>query len=265
MLRKIQQKLTLFQKRKQRSVKESYLPDPNDIFLVSYPKSGNTWVRFLLANLIKQDDTLIDFHNVHDYCPEWERHLEIIKGLSYPRIIKSHQQYNKIFKKVIYLVRDGRDVYISYYHYLISEGHLSQEVSFKEFLSTYSFPYGCWSDHIKSWLKSPLFKAEKNFHIVYYEDLLSDPLGELSKIADYIGLTTNYQDLKLAVENSSFDQMRSIEQKLGRKYSNKNEPSFVRKGMSGEWKQYFGNEEYKILENRNELETLKSLGYSIDE
>lgn len=234
-----------------------------DVFLVSYPKSGNTWLRFLLANLVKNHNELINFHNVHDYCPEWERHTEIIKGLNPPRIIKSHQQYNKNFNKVIYLVRDGRDVYVSYYNYLISEGHIAYEISFREFLETYHFPYGYWSDHINSWLNSKLSKTKDKFYLIYYEDMLKNPLLILSKLADFIGLSTDTQNLKQAIENSSFETMQNIERKFGRTYSNKNSGRFVRKGTPGEWLEYFGDKEYKILENKNELKMLENLGYDV--
>jgi hypothetical protein len=235
----------------------------NDTFLVSYPKSGNTWLRFLLANLLKSNNELINFHNVHNYCPEWERHSETIKSLSSPRIIKSHQQYNPKIKKIVYLIRDGRDVYVSYYNYLRSEGHIYQQMSFTEFLETYHFPYGYWSDHVNSWLNSTISQTKDRFHIVYYEDMLDNPLSILSKLANFIGLSTDTKNLKQAIENSSFEKMQNIEQKFGRKYSNENSGNFVRKGTPGEWFEYFGDKEYQILENRNELKMLENLGYDV--
>jgi tetratricopeptide (TPR) repeat protein len=84
---------------------------PDDIFITSYPKSGNTWLRFLLANLLKQQDEEIDFHTVHNYVPEVGKQEEIIKTLRRPRVMKSHAPYISEYPKVIYLIRDGRDVY----------------------------------------------------------------------------------------------------------------------------------------------------------
>ena len=90
----------------------------DDIFLVSYPKSGNTWVRFLLANLLKEGDELIDFKSAIKYVPEIGIHNDELVNLKRPRIIKSHELYNAKYPKVVYIVRDPRDVYVSYFHYL---------------------------------------------------------------------------------------------------------------------------------------------------
>ena len=68
-----------------------WLPDPlyaDDIFITSYPKSGNTWLRFLLANLLKRHEEEIDFHTVHNYVPEVGKQADIIKTLKRPRIFK---------------------------------------------------------------------------------------------------------------------------------------------------------------------------------
>ena len=79
-----------------RSNSTNWLPStvyPDDVFIVSYPKSGNTWVRFLIANLLKQQNEEIDFYTVNRYVPEVGRHEEIIAGLKRPRIMKSHAPY----------------------------------------------------------------------------------------------------------------------------------------------------------------------------
>ena len=86
---------------------------PDDTFLVSYPKSGNTWVRFLLANLIHPNEK-VSFSNINRLLPApGVLSKRFLRTLPRPRILKSHEPFDARFKKVIYLVRDPRDVAVS--------------------------------------------------------------------------------------------------------------------------------------------------------
>jgi hypothetical protein len=234
----------------------------NEIFLVSYPKSGNTWVRFFIANLFKSESVeIINFHNVHIYCPEWESNLEIKRNKNIPIVWKSHQQFNRSFSRVIYIVRDARDVYVSYYHYL--KAKLPTEYTFKDFLENYKYPYSRWSNHVNSWLQE---KSEdpKNFLIIRYEDLLENPLDNFSKIVKFIDLDIERSQLEKAIHNSSFKQMQNIEQNYGRKYNNDGVERFVRQGSPGEWTQYFGKIEWEIFKQKEDIQLLEKLGYKIN-
>src|ERR671925_279845 len=88
---------------------------PDDVFLVSYPRSGNTWTRFLIANLIYPSEP-VNFANIESRVPEiylWrDRDL---RKLSRPRILKSHEYFDPRYKKTIYIARDPRDVAVSVY------------------------------------------------------------------------------------------------------------------------------------------------------
>src|SRR5580658_693434 len=64
---------------------------PDDIFLVSYPRSGNTWTRFLLGNLIYQDDP-VTFSNIESRIPEiYFNYDRFLRQLPRPRMLKSHE------------------------------------------------------------------------------------------------------------------------------------------------------------------------------
>src|SRR5258708_8153953 len=83
---------------------------PDDIFLVSYPRSGNTWARFLLGNLIYQDDP-ITFSNLESRIPEiYFNRDRFLRELPRPRMLKSHECFQPHYPRVIYIVRDPRDV-----------------------------------------------------------------------------------------------------------------------------------------------------------
>lgn len=234
----------------------------DDVLLVSYPKSGNTWVRFLFANLLKESSSeIINFHNVHRYCPELDIQNKEISKLHRPRVIKSHQLYNASFPRVIYIVRDCRDVYVSYYHYV--KNNIPADWSFKDFIELHNFPYGYWSHHVNSWINS---KSEDlgNFKIVLYEDLLENTFASFSEMVNFSGLASTPNQIEQAIENSTFLAMKTVEKKYGRKFSvQDNAESFVREGKAKQWVNYFGIEELKVLANRGELKTLQHLGYSI--
>ena len=91
---------------------------PDDVFIVSYPRSGNTWVRFLIGSMVYQAD--VDFNNLVTIIPDIYRCTNrFLESLERPRYLKSHEPYDGRYPKVIYLVRDPRDVAISYYYWLL--------------------------------------------------------------------------------------------------------------------------------------------------
>jgi len=230
-----------------------------DVVLVSYPRSGNTWVRFLIANLLKPAGIGIDFHNVQEYVPEINRNNDIIESLSPPRVIKSHALHTSSFPKVIYLVRDGRDVYVSYYYYRLKQ--LDEGLTFSDFLRRNDHFPSLWRDHVESWLRGG--QAQPNMQVVRYEDLLSDPESELKKMVEFIGIEVSEDVIKKAVEDSRFDKMREIDQTKGRKYNLTGTKDFVRKGKSGTWQDEFSQDDIKYFkENAGDL--LIHLGYEKD-
>src|SRR6516165_5909237 len=90
---------------------------PDDAFIVSYPRSGNTWTRFLIGNLIYQDDP-VTFANIEARIPEiYFNPDHVMRGLARPRILKSHECFDPRYRRVIYIVRDPRDVAVSFYHH----------------------------------------------------------------------------------------------------------------------------------------------------
>jgi hypothetical protein len=230
-----------------------------DVFLVSYPRSGNTWVRFLIANILKPSDVQIDFHNVHDYVPEIGRNNEIIQNLASPRIIKSHDLYNATFPKVIYLVRDGRDVYVSYYYYKLKQ--LAEGATFSDFLRLENVYPSTWSQHIRSWLDET--RPLQNLHVVRYEDLLENAETVLLRLMDFVGITVSTDTIRDAIENSRFDKMRKIDQTKGRKYKPTGSDEFVRKGKAGTWQEEFSDSDKEYFkEVAGDL--LVMLGYEDD-
>lgn len=234
---------------------------PDDIFIVSYPRSGNTWVRFLIANLLKQPGERIDFHTSINYIPGVVKNIDVVERLRRPRMIKSHAPYLSDYPAVIYVLRDGRDVYVSYYFHRLSK--LPQGTTFREFLERDDHPPGRWGDHVTSWVLRGQGQSQRIL-AVRYEDLLHDCATQLRRMAQFIGLEPTEQRCRQAVEASSFNNMRRLELEEGRPYEDDHPQVFMREGRSGDWEAFFGNDEKAIFKAR-ERRVLVRLGYERDD
>ena len=118
---------------------EKFNPRPDDIFVVTYPRSGTTWMQMILYQLTTEGN--MNFPHITMVCPWFERLLKdgaAFDALPSPRVFKSHLSYRKIPKgpcKYIYVARDGKDVAVSYYHFHAT--HIGFKGSFDEFFERF--------------------------------------------------------------------------------------------------------------------------------
>ena len=224
------------------------------IWLSSYPKSGNTWVRLFLDNLLSPDKEFNINHNLIGQFPLRNHFLNLSDNINdqdefAKNCIKAQQKLNldnslKIFKThnafwnwgggeytftneentlgVIYIVRDPRNIITSVLNYFHKKNYYEALKFMKENKvlggneSEIGLPtiIGSWSNHYKSWKK---FK--KNFLIIKYENLLKDPLTEFSKIINYLETITDLRfenkNVLKAIEECKFDNMSKQEDKFG--------------------------------------------------
>jgi Sulfotransferase domain len=215
---------------------------PDDVFLVSFSKSGNTWLRFLLGNLVYQENPLT-FADVEQRMPsiydstDREMHLA-----SRPRYIKSHEPFHPRYQNVIYIVRDPRDVAVSYYHFALKVGKMPPDFLIDDFVKdliadNVRNPCGTWADHVMGWLA--MEQSRKKFLLLRYEDLIDDTARELSSVAAFLNIPADEERLSRAVELSSADRMRSLEKKEWKKWNvtkrSRKEIPFIRAAKSKQW------------------------------
>lgn len=228
---------------------------PDDIFLTSYPRSGNTWTRFLVGNLVHTEEA-VTFLNVERLVPDMYKHGDYyMRHLPRPRILKSHEVFDPRYQKIIYIVRDPRDVAISNYHWEMKQRAVKDGVPIEQFLPDWIDGkvwdrLGNWGDHVTSWLST---RGDRSgFVMLRYEDLIADPARELVKVAKLLGIEPSPDRLARAADLSSADRMRQLEQTQGKKwvqtrYTRQDKP-FVRKAASGGWKSVLSSQSVAAIE-----------------
>tara|TARA_R100001530_G_scaffold82185_1_gene57318 strand:+ start:216 stop:1025 length:810 start_codon:yes stop_codon:yes gene_type:complete len=266
------------------------------IWLASYPKSGNTWVRSFLANYINKhtssfyfdmlkqilkfprqelyDQLKIDTTKFTNIASNWINMQEFINLKQEFTYLKTHNamctvnNYSFTNKEntigFIYLVRDPRDVILSWSHYLGK----SAKHTYKLMIDKYNFNYsdegndetvlGSWSENYKSWRD---YNSVKKI-IIKYEDLILNPYENFLKIINYLnkinGLHIDEEMVKKSIENVSFEKLQNLEKKYG--FNEKHCGDFFRKGKVGNWKNELDKEIASQIEEAFS-EEMKELGY----
>lgn len=239
---------------------------PSDTFLVSYPRSGNTWLRFLIGNLLHPSQPM-SFLDLADQVPDIyharDRHLRRMESL---RFLKSHEPYKPEYRRVIYVVRDPRDVLISYYYYQVKFHRIPENYPIAEFAQRFFDgdldPYGPWNEHVGGWHGARANTSK--FLLLRYEDMISDVVAALNRIQDFLDLERTQEDLQKAAEFSSFENMQNLESRQMDSWeplkSTLKGERFVRSGKVGEGREALPTHIQKlILESWSEV--MARVGY----
>ena len=288
------------------------------IWLPSYPKSGNTWLRIIISSLFFSKDGKFenfDFLEIDKF--DRFKYFEFIKKINtedYDLIFNNkefneksfltyfkyslqaqknlYQKDNFLFFKTnnartkikdhyytnetttlgfIYLIRDPRDIIVSY------SKHLNRDIDFTidMLLNTqlhgkdkkdFSFPELLlgWENHYLSWKN---FSKVPNLFL-RYEDFLLDVESQINEIINYL-----YENFKIKISNKKekidniikytrIENLRKLEKNIGfAETSSKSKSLFFRKGMSGQWKNILSKNQEKQIINKFS-NTMNLFGYS---
>lgn len=232
----------------------------DDIFIVSYPKSGNTWVRFLLSN-IKCSGEKINFDNIDSYIPDVYTSKALINKQKSNRIIKTHHCFFEYYPKSIYIYRDYRDVLVSYYFYEKALGNFSGTIS--EFLTSDNLkkPFGLWKNHVSKAIQFKKNNPERIF-MLSYESLYQNSMEQVKLLADFCNLTPqlSFEEILNRCQFSTLKENEKIHESEFKKRTTKH---FFREGKKDNWNVYLNNSDLEFLQKDKELVLLmKELKYS---
>lgn len=222
-------------------------------YVVEYPRSGGTWIAQLLSDYLQLPLPK------HSLLP-----------IACSAVLHSHWKYDRRLRSPVYVLRDGRDVAVSMMFYALRRIH-TQNYYAKRFPSLlrlenenyiallpqflvewFEHPAGCrfsWPRHVREWAFQP------GVHVVRYEDFNRNAL---SAFADLLAkLDAGGVDEKLlAMTVEKFSFQRQTKRKVGQADLNSNK----RKGIVGDWRNYFNSEAAEIFERYSEGVLVK-LGY----
>ena len=231
---------------------------PDDTFLVAYSKSGNTWARFLLANLIYPDQS-VTFLNIPRLIPHFDvMSKKFFRTMARPRVINCHEAFRPHYKRVIYVVRDPRDVVVSLFHFQRKRSVIEDAYPLDRFVIRFvqgdalqPARLGSWGDNVGSWLH--MRDGHEGFLLVRYEDMLANTTTVLSRIASFLRIDRTASQIGGAVERSSAHNMRSLEKLQGDQWhqskNTRKDIPFVRSARSGGWKAILSPDSVAEIEN----------------
>jgi hypothetical protein len=224
---------------------------PTDVFIVAHPKSGNTWLAYMLAILLWKDrDGHVNLGNQGNYVPHTHHNDVAIAQYPHlpdPRIFRNEgPRYQELYPKIMYLIRDPRAVLVSLYHMYEAIVGPRRPLTFQAFLDEYLI-HGCirswepwqirWDRQVTTWLR----RAERDTRImiIRYEDMVRDRQAVLARAAKFAGIRYDAEDLAVAVARGSFQAMRTNEEQHGTEiYSPEAQKRarFIRRGTPDGWK-----------------------------
>jgi hypothetical protein len=225
---------------------------PSDVLIVGYPRSGTTWLGFMLANATKPDlDEELSLKTFGRYVPDvndlyfWgQEHADELTALKDPRLLRVHAPYDAAFPRVVYVIRDPRDTLVSYFHFLryVRPGTAATLPEFVADESAWPVP---WDQHVLGWLRAD----HPPRLVVRYEEMHEQPFEVLARVAAFTGLAVSDERVAAAVEESSFDRMRGAEER-GSVWEVGARGREVRRGAVGAWRDELDEQSLRAIEAR---------------
>jgi len=274
------------------------------IWIASYPKSGNTWIRYLLGNYFFNQNNNLNadiisnlkkFHfddklfnsssleglkeNPYDVSKYWIKSQENLKITNGNVVfLKTHNALVNINNNeftndnlslaIIHIVRDPRDVLISYSKY--RNKSLDETIKFMvsknlSYVRKKNDPteieiIGSWAFHYNSW-KNGIKKIPRI--VIKYEDLINDSYKVFFKVIKFLSklmnLEINDKKIKSSINLSQFENLKKFEE-LNLFLENQGKENFFRSGKYNNWIKELSYEQVKMIEDNFKAEMI-DLGY----
>lgn len=225
-------------------------------YVFEYPKSGGTWLTKMLADYLG-----LPFAGPTKL------------PIGFKCVLHSHDTYHPNLKRVVYLARDGRDVMVSFYFHKIrvakenpavakwlanalGENYDPEDVKYnmprfiEHEMQHPTYTKTNWPTYVESWWGKP------GVTCVRYEDLLTNGTDTIEKILHGIGIDAIQRE-RIAETYRHFE----FKNMAGRAQGTENRESFLRKGVSGDWKNYFSRQAAEVFDGFAG-DVLKRAGYA---
>lgn len=250
------------------------------LWLASYPRSGNTWMRLFLANAeagaprptdinaipgpgIAGDRSLLDYLLGAETSDLTDDELERFRPAAYRVFaanaaktiwMKIHDAYTLTSAGeplvpadascgVIYLVREPRDVAVSFAHHAgvkidavierMADPSAALSGDARRLREQVSQRLLTWSGHVRSWVDQDAIPKL----VLRYEDMVADPLTAFGAAARFAGLSDDPDGVARAVSHCSFGELSRQESERGFKERLRIATRFFRSGRAGAWRE----------------------------
>ncbi|XP_077514095.1 sulfotransferase ssu-1-like [Amblyomma americanum] len=260
----------------------AYVPHDDDLVMVSYLKCGNNWLQQIVQLILHGGESASNYAEFHRWCPYPElMGMRYVNEMQPPRFWKTHFPYDHQPQnpkaKFIYLTRNPLDVCVSFYYYAQGGGLAFgfPDGSFDDFVHAFAsgeVERGDYIDHLLSWYRH---REDKNVFFLTYEQLKQDFRNTVLALAGFMdgkyrSSLENDQDLyRKVVEKSSLNFMSKLcsidSETIGkltekdgpfieaaRRYNDAKRgkvsgPVIVRKGVIGDWKAHFTQDNLNLM------------------
>lgn len=273
---------------------------PGILWLASYPKSGNTWMRAFLANLILDSTEPLPLQRIAEFCPSeasenWFRpfakgevadmsakDVAALRAKAQERAVdlnknvipmKTHSYLGEdcghpIFSMkatygAIYIIRDPRDVVLSAADHFGKSFDGMIEMLNDPLATCAAMPGSIVHELQSSWsnhVESWTKWNHPGIFVVRYEDLLADPVDQFGRVARRFGVASDPARIRKAVEFSSFKQLQKLEAEQGFVERSTHSERFFRSGRPGGWREQLTAEQVQRIESDHAVQ-MKRFGY----
>lgn len=225
----------------------------SDVFVASFPKSGNTWMRFILARALytqqlDQDNLMLFFPTVH------RSSAEEINKLPSPRYIKTHAPFFNLYPRTIYLYRDYRAVVVSAWFHARNKAGFSGTLD--EFISSPLLrSFGPWYWHVQLALDWHSRHTDRML-LVRYESLVENPKENITRLLEFTGINPVIPVDEI-IQRTTFNVLQQME-KTTRPGDVK---PFFRSGALNNWREHLTPALERKLLSKKDREIMSQCGY----